>query len=128
MDWKQRGAIFESAEGYRIAAIRDARGLMYSAFAPEIPYEVFKTMLRIQYAIGQHVPQQRPLLGCFADPAVAREVCERHLSGICPHPPTGQEGAVTDQRNNKQHPGNGSSPRSTIAGNSDPVETLGYGL
>lgn len=92
MEWIQRGSIFEAAEGYRIAAFRGPRGLMYSAFAPEIPFEQFKRMLRVQYAIGERVLQQRPLLGCFADPAAARGVCDAHLTGLCPRPPTGQEG------------------------------------
>ena len=80
MDWTNEGGFFKSAEGYRIAATRDARGWMYSAFAPEIPEKVFETMLRVQYAIGEHVPQQRPLLGCFTDPAEARAACDAHLA------------------------------------------------
>lgn len=93
MDWIKRGTIFESAEGYRIAAFRSERGLIYSAFAPAIPYDEFKTLLRVQYAIGERVPQQRPLLGCFKDPAAARAACDARLSVMCPHPPTGQAGA-----------------------------------
>jgi hypothetical protein len=86
MQWERIGPFAFAADGYRIAVTQHGDALLYSAFAPEIPNERFKLMLRPQYARGEPVPQQREPLGVFSTDDDARQACQRHVDQ-CPHNP-----------------------------------------
>jgi hypothetical protein len=79
MDWTRiHSYCWQRDDGYRVAAFRVGGGLRYGAFAPAINYEVFKDRMKVRYALGQSVPQQREPLGSFDDAESAREACARH--------------------------------------------------
>lgn len=96
MQWARAGEFFFASDtGYRIAVSRRPSGYVYAAFAPEIPYDQFRLMLREHYPRGVTVPQQREPLGYFSTAEDARRACQSHADRQ-PRPPspTGTDGAA----------------------------------
>jgi hypothetical protein len=83
MDWQplahDRSVL--AAEDYRIVPVSVAEAVWYELWAPALDPKRFDSLLKIQYAMGEHVPQRRALLGHFADPTQAREAAESHKAG-----------------------------------------------
>lgn len=92
MQWARGGEFFFASDmGYRIAVSRRSPGYVYAAFAPEIPYDQFRLMLREHYPRGVTVPQQREPLGCFSTAEDARRACQSHADRQ-PLPPSPHRG------------------------------------
>ena len=66
------------AEDYRIVPVSVCGALRYELWAPPLDAKLFDSLLKIQYAMGEFVPQRRALLGHFAEAAQAREAAEKH--------------------------------------------------
>lgn len=79
MDWQPIASGVWEAEGYRIAAFHLSGGWLYGLFAPPVDSKIFESSLKPRYALGEHVPQRRALLGHYPHPEAAREVAEMDL-------------------------------------------------
>ena len=71
--------IIAADTGHQIVKVQVGDRVVYSAFAPTIPYGEYRPLLRVHYAIGETIPQQAEHIGVFETAEEAKAACTPHL-------------------------------------------------
>lgn len=78
LEWRRLDDYCLEWNGYRVSLARHNQKELWCAFTPALPGAALEKKMRVRYELGMPVPQPRDWLGCFLEPALAKQACVDH--------------------------------------------------